>query len=159
MGTFGSVGWMWGLQPLSVEAGRKSVLIPELKEKLQLLRLNRMHLPFRDKRQVEEAAEGLLLREDNLSCHHRKMNKIRKPWDSPAYHTRRQDGVFYPTTDTFNNAYNIIEMGSLSSKMKEIAFQILNPTIWTNYKAYNSGRRDNPNCDNCDQTETIEHLI
>jgi hypothetical protein len=35
----------------------------ELKEKLQLLRqaLNRMHLPFRDKRQFEEAAAGLLL--------------------------------------------------------------------------------------------------
>jgi hypothetical protein len=61
--------------------------------------------------------------------------------------------------DTFNNAYNIIEMGSLPSKTKETAFQILNRTIWTNNKAYESGRRDNPNCDNCDHTETIEHLI
>ncbi len=50
-------------------------------------------------------------------------------------------------------------MGSLPSKTKETAFQILNRTIWTNNKAYKSGRRDNPNCDNCDQTETIEHLI
>jgi hypothetical protein len=73
---------------------------PELKEKLQLLRqaLNRMHLPFRDKRQVEEAAAGLLLRgEDNLSRHYRKMNRAVKDaslGSAPAYHTRRQDGVF-----------------------------------------------------------------
>jgi hypothetical protein len=60
---------------------------------------------------------------------------------------------------TFNNAYNVIEMGSLPSKTKETAFQILNRTIWTNNKAYNSGRRDNLNCDNCNQTETVEHLI
>ena len=138
---------------------------PELKEKLQLLRqaLNRMHLPFRDKRQVEEAAAGLLLRgEDNLSRHYRKMNRAAKDaslGSAPAYHTRRQDGVFYPTIDTFNNAYNIIEMGSLPSKTKETAFQILNRTIWTNNKAHKSGRRDNPNCDKCNQTETIEHLI
>jgi hypothetical protein len=73
-----------------------------------------MHLPFRDKRQVEEAAAGLLLRgEDNLSRHYRKMNRAAidaSLGSAPAYHTRRQDGVFYPTTDTFNNAYNIIEM-------------------------------------------------
>jgi hypothetical protein len=25
---------------------------------------------------------------------------------APAYHTRRQDGVYYPTTETFNKAYN-----------------------------------------------------
>jgi hypothetical protein len=74
---------------------------------------------------------------------------------APAYHTRRQDGVFYPTIDTFNNAYNVIEIGSLPSKTKETAFQILNRTIWTNNKAYKSGRRDNPKCDNCNQTETM----
>jgi hypothetical protein len=122
-----------------------------------------LHLPFRDKRQVEEAAAGLLLRgEDNLSRHYRKMNRAAidaSLGSAPAYHTRRQDGVFYPTIDTFNNAYNIIEMGSLPSKTKETAFQILNRTIWTNNKAHKSGRRDNPNCDNCNQTETIEHLI
>jgi hypothetical protein len=44
-------------------------------------------------------------------------------------------------------------------KTKETAFQILNRTIWTNKKAYKSWRRDNPNCDNFDQTQTIEHLI
>ncbi len=96
---------------------------PELKEKLQLLRqfLNRTHLLFRDKRQVEEAAAGLLLQgEDNLSRHYRKMNRATK--DAPAYHTRRQDGVFYPTMDTFNNACNIIEMGN-HPKLKKLPFK------------------------------------
>jgi hypothetical protein len=127
---------------------------PELKEKLQLLiqALNRMHLPCRDKRQVEEAAAGLLLLgEENLSRHYRKMKRATKDTSlatAPAFHTRRQDGVFYPTMDTFNNAYNIIEIGSLPSKTKETAFQIINRTIWTNNKAYKLERRDNPNCDN-----------
>ncbi len=86
-----------------------------------------MHLPFRDKRQVEEAAAGLLLRgEDNLSRHYRKMNRATKDASlgtAPAYHTRRQDGVFYPTMDTFNNTYNITEMGSLPSKTKKLLFK------------------------------------
>ncbi len=48
-------------------------------QKLQPLRqaLNRMHLL--DKRQVEEAATGLLPRgEDNLSRHYRKTNRVIK---------------------------------------------------------------------------------
>jgi hypothetical protein len=81
-----------------------------------------MHLPFSDKRQVEEAARGLLLRgEDNLSRHYRKTNRAITDASletGPAYHTRRQDGVFYPTTDTYNNTYIIIEMGSLLYKTK-----------------------------------------
>jgi hypothetical protein len=84
-----------------------------------------MHLPFSDKRHVEEAAAGLLLRgEDNLSRHYRKTNRAIKDVSlrtAPAYHTRRKDGVFYPTTD--NNAYSIIEMDSLQSKTKEKTFQ------------------------------------
>jgi hypothetical protein len=41
---------------------------PELKEKLQLLRqaLNRMHLPFRDKRQVEEAQRDYFYEEKTI---------------------------------------------------------------------------------------------
>jgi hypothetical protein len=120
-----------------------------------------MHIPFSDKRQVEEAAAGLILRgEDNLSRHYRKTNRAIKDASLKtglAYHTRRQDGVFYPTTDMYNNAYNTIEMGSLLSKTKETAFQILYRTIRTNNKAHKSERRNNPNCDNCDRTETIEH--
>jgi hypothetical protein len=78
---------------------------------------------------------------------------------APAYQTRRQDGVFYPTTETFNKAYNIIHLSSLPSKTKETSFQILNRTIWTNNKAHKSGARENPDCEYCGQAETMEHLI
>jgi hypothetical protein len=119
------------------------------------------HLPFSEKRQVEEAAAGLLLwGENNLSYHYRKTNRAIKDASlgtASAYHTGRKDGVFYPTTDTNNNAYDIIGMNSLQSKTKETAFQILNCTI--NNKAHKSGKRDNLDCDNCGQIETIEHLV
>jgi hypothetical protein len=61
-------------------------------QKLQLLRqaLNRMHLPFRDKSQVEEAAAGLLLLgEDNLSRHYRKTNRAIKGASLPQQKERR----------------------------------------------------------------------
>jgi hypothetical protein len=116
-----------------------------------------MHLPF------EVAAASLLLRgESNISRHYRKTNRVIKDASlgtAPAYLTRRKDRVFYPTAETFNNAYNIIGMNSLPSKTKETAFQILNCTTWTNNKAFKSGKRDNPNCDYCGQPETIEHLL
>jgi hypothetical protein len=64
-----------------------------------------------------QAAAGLLLRgEDNLIRHYRKTNRAIKDASigtAPAYHTRRKDRVFYPTTDTYNNTYIIIEMDSL----------------------------------------------
>ena len=97
---------------------------PELIDKLQLLRqtLNRTHLPFTDKSHVEVAAAGLLLRgESNISCQYRKTNRAIKDASlgtAPAYLTRRKDGVFYPSAETFNNAYNIIGMNSLPSKTK-----------------------------------------
>jgi hypothetical protein len=94
--------------------------------------------------------------------HYRKTNRATKDASlgtAPAYLTRRKDGVFYPSAETFNNTYNIIGMNSLPSKTKETAFQILNRTTWTNNKAFKSGKRDNPNCDYSGQTETIEHLL
>jgi hypothetical protein len=78
---------------------------------------------------------------------------------APAYQTRRQDGVYYPTTETFNKAYNIIQLSSLPSKTKETSFQILNRTIWTNNEAFKSGARENQDCKYCRQVETMEHLI
>jgi hypothetical protein len=132
---------------------------PELIDKLKLHRqaLNRMHLPFTDKRHFEVAAADLLLRgESNISRHFRKTKRAIKDASlgtTPAYLTRRKDRVFYLTAETFNNAYNIIGMNSLPSKTKETAFQILNRITWTNNKAFKSGKRDNPNCDYCGQPE------
>jgi hypothetical protein len=95
---------------------------PELTEKLNLLRqaINRLHLPLQDKLHTEVASAGLLLRgESKMSSSYRKM--LRNIKDSTikiakAYHTRRQDGVYYPRTETFKKAYNIIQLSSLPSK-------------------------------------------
>jgi len=134
---------------------------PGLIEKLNLLRqaINRLHLPLQDKRHTELVSAGLLLRgETNMSRGYRKTLRNIKDI-APAYHTRRQDGVYYPTIETFNKAYNIIQLSSLPSKTKETSFQIINRTIWTNNKAFKSGSRENPECEYCGQIETMEHLI
>jgi hypothetical protein len=65
---------------------------------------------------------------------------------------------FFPTMETFNKAYNIIQLSSLPSKTKETSFQIINTTIWTNNKAFISRPRENPDCEYCRQIETMEHL-
>jgi len=40
-----------------------------------------------------------------------------------------------------------------------VAFQVLNRTVWTNNKAFKSGRQNNPDCNRCGQPETMEHLL
>jgi hypothetical protein len=42
----------------------------------------------------------------------------------------------WPSLRTFNNAYCLLCLPSLTSKNREMAFQILNSTIWTNNKAF-----------------------
>jgi hypothetical protein len=105
---------------------------PELVDKLNLLRqaINRLNLPFRDKRHVEYFPTGLLLRwEANISRHYRKSLRAAKDdtiKTSPAYSIRIQDGVFYLTVETITKAYNILGLNSLPSKTNETAFQTLN---------------------------------
>jgi len=43
--------------------------------------------------------------------------------------------------------------------MKEVAFQTLNRTIWTNSKAFKSDIINNPACLPCGEVETMEHLL
>jgi hypothetical protein len=79
---------------------------------------------------------------------------------APAYHTRARDNVHIrPTIQTFNNAFNLLRLPSLTSKTRETAFQVLNRTVWTNNKAFKSRMRDNPNCERCGLTETMEHTL
>jgi hypothetical protein len=79
---------------------------------------------------------------------------------APAYRTRIKDNLAVrPTQRTFTNAYQVLCLPALTSKTRETAFQILNRTIWTNNKAFKSRMRPNPNCDRCDKTETMEHLL
>ncbi len=92
------------------------------------------------------------------------LNLVYVKWKSQKVLQRRKQALaqqqqLLPTTETFNKAYNIIQLSSLPSKTKETSFQILNRTIWTNNKAHKSGARENPDCEYCGQAETMEHLI
>ncbi len=50
-------------------------------------------------------------------------------------------------------------MSLLPSKTKEMVFQILNRTIWTQNKAFKSGRVPDALCYRCEEVETMEHLL
>jgi hypothetical protein len=47
----------------------------------------------------------------------------------------------------------------MSSKTKQVAFQILNRTVWTNNKSFQSGLSISPQCHRCEEVETMEHLL
>jgi hypothetical protein len=64
-----------------------------------------------------------------------------------------------PWRDTFLNAYKILTMSLLPSKMKETTFQVLSRTIWTQNKALKSVMAAEATCFRCDEIETIEHLL
>jgi hypothetical protein len=79
---------------------------------------------------------------------------------APAYHTRARDDVqIRPTVQTFNNAFQLLRLPSLTSKTREIAFQVLNRTVWTNNKAFKSRMRNDQKCERCGITETMEHTL
>jgi hypothetical protein len=77
----------------------------------------------------------------------------------PSYSTRQQDEVDLPEARIFTDAYKLVSPQALTSKMKEPTFQILNRTIWTNSKAFKSGRRLEPNFDRCGNPESMECLL
>ena len=137
----------------------------QFQEKMHLFlqALKKKRLSFRNKHQSELVSGGLLLRkEGKMSQEYRKM--LRKKLDkeiktAPAYASRIRDGVYYPTPETFTNAFKVLQNKHLPSKTKDTTFQILNRTIWTNNKAHKSGRIDNPKCDRCEEIETTEHLL
>jgi len=67
--------------------------------------------------------------------------------------------VYYPSPKTYEKVFETVDLPFLPSKTKEVAFQILNRTIWTNNKAFKSGKQEGPGCIRCDQPETMEHLL
>ena len=105
----------------------------------------------------------LLMRgEKHLSQVHKKIIDFELTEEikiAPAYNTRIRDQVYRPDPDTFKNAYKILEMPWIPSKTKEIVFEILNRTIWTNNKSFKSQKSPSPNCDRCGEVETMEHLL
>ena len=100
--------------------------------------------------------------EKHLSQIHKKIvdqNLFEKIKIAPSYQTRIRDQVYHPDTDTFHNSFKILEMPMLPSKTKETVLEILNRTIWTNNKSFKSGKNPTPNCDRCNEIETMEHLL
>ncbi len=138
---------------------------PSLSNKLKWIRRN-----LRDTRLTQTPAyptsfttgQAQIQQDSKLSIKYRKQS--RQDLDTsigtaPAYATRQRDGVFFPSQKTFTNAYKVIDIGSLPNKTRETSFQILNPTIWTNSKAFCSRLADSASCDRCEEEETMEHLL
>jgi hypothetical protein len=121
-------------------------------------------MPFRQKFASPQSILASLIQLDTNMSHRHKLvcrsildTEIRV---APAYQTRIRDNIpIRPTIHTFNNAYQLLRLPLLTSKTRETAFQVLNRTIWTNNKAYKSRMRNNPNCERCGQTETMEHTL
>jgi hypothetical protein len=64
-----------------------------------------------------------------------------------------------PDIHSFNNAYHLQQLLTITSKTWEMAFQILNRIIWTHNKAFKSWIRLDPNCERSGHRETMEHLL
>jgi len=89
--------------------------------------------------------------------HRKKMeSKIVCP---PSRTTRIRDGKNVPDVETYKKAYQICTMPMLANKTKEIAFQILNRTLWSNNKAFKSNIIDADVCFFCNETADTEHII
>ena len=78
---------------------------------------------------------------------------------APSYATRLRDGVRIPREPDFDEAYLRVWKVDTASKTREVAFQILNRTTWTQNKAFKSGITEDRNCELCNQRETMEHII
>ncbi len=106
---------------------------------------------------------ALLFRKDyNISQTYKKLlrhNLHHTMGTPPAFGTRERDGVYVPERQTFVDLFRVLSLPYLSSKTKEVAFQILNRTVWTNNKSFKSGLSASPQCHRCEEVETMEHLI
>jgi hypothetical protein len=104
----------------------------------------------------------LAVKDSNLSTEHKRRVKAvisNQIGAAPAYATRERDGVYVPDRITFSQGYGVCKLQGLTSKTKEISFEILNRTVWTNNKAFKSGMADDPGCSLCGDIETMEHLL
>ncbi len=106
---------------------------------------------------------ALLFRKDqNISQKYKKLlrhNLHLAMGAPPAFSTRERDGVYVPEWQTFVDAFRVLSLPYMSSKTKEVAFQILNRTIWTNNKSFKSGLSTSLQCYRCEEVETMEHLL
>jgi len=105
---------------------------------------------------------NILIQGRNLSQIHKRLaieERNKEIAIAPAYMTRIRDNIFVPTKEIFTQSFAILNNNLIPQKTKEISFQIINRTLWTNNKAYKSNKRNDDNCRFCLQTETVEHAI
>jgi hypothetical protein len=135
-----------------------------------LIKLQHLHnnmkkdkLNIQDKRTFPVSILSLLLQKDsNISMINKKAEQELLETvlqTAPAYRTRERDGVYVPDKSTFKAGYQALKIRSLPSKTKEVMFETLNRTIWTNNKSFKSGLSPDPNCRLCGEIETMEHLL
>jgi hypothetical protein len=134
-----------------------------LQDKLRLLIRSMRRAPVVDKFVTQATTASFLFSLDgNLSQifkqqqRHKLHKLIQVP---PSYSTRQRDGITLPEKVTFLNVYKVLHMPLLPSKTKETVFQILNRTIWTQNKAFKSGRAPDALCYRCEEVEIMEHLL
>ncbi len=136
---------------------------PLLRHILHLLTGQLRNHSFLDKTLVADTTLALLFRKDhNISQTYKKLlryNLHQTMGTPPAFGTRERDGVYIPERQTFVDSFRVLSLPYLSSKTKEVAFQILNRTVWTNNKSFKSGLSASPQCHRCEEVETMEHLI
>jgi hypothetical protein len=136
---------------------------PLLRHKLHLLTGQLRNRSFLDKTSVAVSTLALLFRKDsNISQTYKKIlrhNLHQAMGTPPAFGTRERDGVYVPERQTFVDSFRVLSLPYMSSKTKEVAFQILNRTVWTNNKSFKSGLSDSPLCLRCEEVETMEHLL
>jgi hypothetical protein len=137
---------------------------PSLRHKMKLFSQAFRRMPFRQKfASPRSNLASLILLDTNMSRRYKLLCRSILDTEikiAPAYQTRIRDNIHIrPTIHTFNDAYQLLRLPLLTSKTREIAFQVLNRTIWTNNKAFKSRMRNDPNCERCDQIETMEHTL
>jgi hypothetical protein len=97
----------------------------------------------------------------NKSLIYKKQQRLQLPtqdytnstvlWNS----TTGMGSCYSKKRDTFLNAYKVLSF----SPTKETTFQTLNRTIWAPNKAFTSGMAPDPMCLQCEESETMEHLL
>jgi hypothetical protein len=116
---------------------------PLLRHKLHLLTGQLRNHSFLNKTSVAVTTIALLFQKDhNISQKYKKLlrhNLHQTMVTPPAFGTRERDGVFVPERQTFVDSFKVLSLPYLSSKTKEVAFQIHNRTVWTNNKSFKSG--------------------
>ncbi len=109
---------------------------PLLRHKLHLLAAQLSRNNFLDKASVGVTTLALLfIKDQNISQRYKKLlrhNLHLAMGAPPAFSTRERDEVYVPERQTFVDAFRVLSLPYMSSKPKEVAFQILNRTIWTN---------------------------